>query len=464
MCGLAGVWTSSYLSTVETGAFQDLLEMAAFRGRDSTGVIAVPEVTGKLKKKGIPVTSMKSMEQASHFLQNKRVDRFLSGVKKSALIGHTRAATVGSVTIENAHPFDFDTLIGVMNGTASVFSLEALDPTLKDEFDTDTELLYALMDRYGIEETLKEIRNMHNAPCCLIFVDKKEQTLNFFRNDTIRGANVTELASDSRPLFFSESEDRKRVFWHSERSLLMAALARRNLKNDPHIKSPLIGDWWRLPLDANDLTEMELTKIPRTKKPVVHASAHTYNNHNTMADWDEGDDWPGMVAASSKPAPKTDERVDTKGPFRFCDWENFAGNSEKFEQCLQNEIGHLKKKLRKHKPSRSWHVQRGAAISTETPPWKEPVSEATGADSGPSSRLFRYYDGSFISRDQFAKLTAGGCHSCGNPLDCDDPDIDTTTSWMHDSNQARPMPVCEECTSLDFVKEFLVDHDKSHTH
>jgi hypothetical protein len=69
-------------------------------------------------------------------------------------IGHTRRATTGSITLENAHPFDMGTIVGAHNGI--VFNHQALNVRYARNFSVDSMHLFAhlqtrrsLSDIYG---------------------------------------------------------------------------------------------------------------------------------------------------------------------------------------------------------------------------------------------------------------------------------------------------------------------------
>ena len=110
------------------------------RGQDSTGM-----------------ATLSSNGQARPFKRVVKPSRFI-GLKKyknlvrrqsDVTIGHTRAASVGGVTKGNAHPFTFDGVTGVHNGTVS--NLQELTTHTGQEFTSDSQhLLYSVANTGGV--------------------------------------------------------------------------------------------------------------------------------------------------------------------------------------------------------------------------------------------------------------------------------------------------------------------------
>ena len=191
MCGIVGV--AGKIGVKEEQVFALMLKLDTIRGHHSTGVIAIDK--------------HKSVVKHEKFLGTpwdfyKETDLFNGGIgtyrgTASALIGHNRAATIGDVSAENAHPFDFDDLIGVHNGTLVDTQLHKLDEHLK--FDVDSQVLYHNINKNGIKETIPKTCGAYS----LIWWDKKDETLQLLRND-------------DRPMQYRYSEDGKTIFFASE--------------------------------------------------------------------------------------------------------------------------------------------------------------------------------------------------------------------------------------------------------
>lgn len=189
MCGLVGMM-GDITHQLKTSVFRDLLDVCQVRGRDSTGVIRVDKnhEYDWVKQVGPP-----------NFLYDlglyqKRIEKTAEPL---ALIGHCRAKTVGEVSRENAHPFDFPDkgICGVHNGTLRNYS----QLTGHSYGKVDSEVLYEHLSEHGPEDTFS--RDIGAFAC--VWYDENEKTVNFIRND-------------DRPLYFTWSKDKKTMFWASE--------------------------------------------------------------------------------------------------------------------------------------------------------------------------------------------------------------------------------------------------------
>jgi len=171
------------------------------RGEDSTGVAGVA-------KHGGAVAVAKEVGHPFNLFDTKRFDKLMFPSNR-VLIGHNRYATQGAVNAKNAHPFDFDGLVGVHNGTLNNKSV------LEDhkDFAVDSENLYHHIHLFGLEDAIKRIL----GAWALVWWDKDQDTLNFLRNK-------------ERPLYMCYSDDVKRIYWASEEWMLDIALQRNDIK------------------------------------------------------------------------------------------------------------------------------------------------------------------------------------------------------------------------------------------
>jgi hypothetical protein len=192
---------SSWLSDPEVAVFQQLMTVAQFRGRDGAGVVMAP--TSEHKDFGILRTTVcaDALVHSEDFAaRRKTMDRV------SCMIGHARYPTQGGLTIDDAHPVVSGHIIGVHNGTMKRVHGVAVTPT-----DHDTVMFYDAVAKVGIEEAIKT----SDGEYCFVWVDKKDFTINFLRND-------------KRPLYFGHYDNQTgTVYWSSEPSMLFFVLGRR---------------------------------------------------------------------------------------------------------------------------------------------------------------------------------------------------------------------------------------------
>lgn len=246
MCGLAGVYATNF-AAIEEDYFRKLLHLNVFRGEDSTGVIRVNHDGNS--------HSRRALLSSPIFLQSPTADIIKSnGTKIMALLGHTRHATKGAVSLKNAHPFNFDKIVGMHNGTIHKNFQH------RNEYDTDSEALYRNINDYGLEAALNEVEAFDSA-YALQFYDKKNKTINFIKND-------------KRPLYFTFLFAGTTMIWSSERSALEFLLRHKkystNVGWNGDTKEKFFTledhDLLSVKIGKNPMSESTLTRIEVKKK------------------------------------------------------------------------------------------------------------------------------------------------------------------------------------------------------
>lgn len=190
MCGLVGI--AGKLEYADEDVMRRLLMLDYWRGKDSTGLAAV-----RTSDKSIMISKL-----ASHPLDLFEMGKFktvLSASQSQAFIGHNRAATKGLINTFNAHPFQYDHIVGAHNGTLSVQSHRELEDKLGERFGVDSQAIIKAIAVLGLEETIPLLQ----GAWAITYYDANENTLNFIRND-------------QRPLWYSYSKDFKKLIWASE--------------------------------------------------------------------------------------------------------------------------------------------------------------------------------------------------------------------------------------------------------
>lgn len=205
MCGLFGGISTSLIAN-EMDNIIELGITAQLRGRDSTGVaLAYHE-----KKKDITVDVIKSVDHSSNFLWRPPVIEAMYKYHPFLVAGHCRAATLGEVNADNAHPFSLGRIVGMHNGTVTGIRGKHKD-------GTDSEALLTILRDEGLQAAVNEAR--HGA-YALVWIDHRDHTLNFIRNGM-------------RPLYHLTA--RGVLYWSSEYDMLKLMAGHAQLEGTPHL-------------------------------------------------------------------------------------------------------------------------------------------------------------------------------------------------------------------------------------
>lgn len=190
MCGIVGLISghNNGFSQPEVDAFTRMLYLDTLRGWDSTGIF------GGDKNGNIQI--IKDAVAGPAFIGTNEYKAFSTKLYSSGkfVVGHNRAATRGTVTDKNAHPFWIDEedkkIVLVQNGT-----WYGEHKHIKDT-EVDTE---ALLHLIATEETVQTAINKISAAYALVWYDVLKRQLNFLRND-------------QRPLYIAAMKNNSMVF------------------------------------------------------------------------------------------------------------------------------------------------------------------------------------------------------------------------------------------------------------
>ena len=197
MCGLTGI--AGALEYKDEEAMQRMMLMNWFRGKHSTGLAAVhPDGAVKIAKAATDPMAL---------FEFPRFRDALNGNQSCVFLGHARAATKGVINNFNAHPWQFDHIVGAHNGTLQGTSQDDLEKELGGKYPVDSMAIIASIAAIGIEETVKLMR----GSWALTWVDLNEGSINFLRNK-------------ERPLYFGTTKDKKLLYWASEWGTIAAGL------------------------------------------------------------------------------------------------------------------------------------------------------------------------------------------------------------------------------------------------
>ena len=181
-------------------AFRDLLVVDVVRGPDSTGIMGASSQDGvQLVKKALLPNELFTMKATQELFQSYNY----------ILMGHNRWATQGAINGINAHPFQFETLVGTHNGT---LVNQTLLPD-SEKFEVDSENVFHSIQEIGVAKTYKLL---HGA-ASLVWFEEEKRNLHFLRNK-------------ERPMFITYTKDRKTLFWASEAWMLEGVLWKNNIE------------------------------------------------------------------------------------------------------------------------------------------------------------------------------------------------------------------------------------------
>lgn len=208
MCGHGGMMGPG-INVSDIYMMRDLAYVLGLRGIDGTGVLQGYH-SGKKRRYRI----LKNEHEVGYFLwfnqtSSKEADnKILNDTHDTFMALHVRAATMGAVNAENAHPFEKTNIIGMHNGTLK-------DDQYKDSMKTDSEMMFEDMDKRGIENVLRGLSS--KSAYAIVAFEKKHFEFVFTREI-------------SRPLFYAINKERKVFYWASEARMIQFAASRHGVK------------------------------------------------------------------------------------------------------------------------------------------------------------------------------------------------------------------------------------------
>lgn len=235
MCGIVG-GMSSTLNQGELSKIKGLMIMSCFRGLYGSGsMVVVPS-----KKKTLQILTHKTELCAAELMCD---EDFLTAISQSPkiVVTHARAPTKGDNSLGNVHPHRFKHITGVHNGTMH----RVMGKTIGED-ESDSGAVFAAIAEHGVGDFIKESRGAFS----LVWIDAKEGTLNFLRND-------------QRPMVLGSvgwNNNISTMYFASELGQLQYVLLRDGVKLDTvKFESPKPWQHVKFPLDVrHNIVPLEL--------------------------------------------------------------------------------------------------------------------------------------------------------------------------------------------------------------
>ena len=192
MCGIVGYITTGpeVYEKARRGFMKYALMLDTLRGPDSTGVISV--------SKKFTVNRFKTLAPGFRFATSRQFDDLVPN--GWAMIGHNRAATVGAVELDNAHPFKFGKVSLVHNGTLDTKGSSL--PTFDKNLAVDSMQIAKALNSVPPKEA-KEMLEYLKGDFAIVWIDERDRSINMARNS-------------ARPLHLAYNYDRTLLLFMSD--------------------------------------------------------------------------------------------------------------------------------------------------------------------------------------------------------------------------------------------------------
>lgn len=288
MCGLVGV--AGDVTVKEKQIFTSLLFLNVFRGQDGCGVFS----TWKDHKKHPMYNVERSTDRSSEFVFSNDYKSQISQTDVKVLMGHSRAATVGKVSVENNHPFEvgskenYTDLVGAHNGTIR----GRFDG--HDKHETDSEALYNLINKIGLRKALLSVeQSSYSFAYALSYYKFENECLVLIRNT-------------ERPLFYTIKGSC--IFWSSNKTFLQMAFLHADVE---------IGEIKELAAHSllNFFPYKEIKDRLRITKDWIQFPVYTPLSNYNRRGWNSGAAYGGWSGMDDEPWEGRDAKVDEKKEF-----------------------------------------------------------------------------------------------------------------------------------------------------
>lgn len=251
MCGLTFVLNSSNYAMNSDDWFEQAMIASQVRGTDSSGMFLLrSDDTHDLKKAGV---------NASYFVGGAPAKELIVKIPSSKFaLGHVRAATVGSISAMNAHPFkiersDGSFLVGAHNGTLRNWRSKED----AEKFNVDSEWLFHMIAKKG-----EDAFRYFDGAFAVIWYDSRHKD------------SVFMARNNERPLHYMVTDSGKTILGCSELGMLGWLADKNDLKCHKDHDTPYY-------LSAGKLYEFSLTNIGEWKAKEFKAYDYTTSSSSS---------------------------------------------------------------------------------------------------------------------------------------------------------------------------------------
>lgn len=280
MCGIVCVINANPFTNIgntrpaqgpfkQTALLTDMLLASAVRGVDGTGMY-------QLAQDATMYTYKLAMPSAVA-LENTYIKSMVDDCHNSSItVGHVRAATQGSITDDNCHPFqafreDGSYIIGVHNGTLYGWDIP------KTEHEVDSAWAFDMLAKEGI----RALDEMYGA-------------FTFVWHDSAQPGKLFVARNEERPFHLIRSKDGKSMYAASEAGMLQWLVDKHKLSVEDDVYS----------LDTGVVAVIDTTKATLSVEKVDDFYDYTNYSYNTKSNG-KYKNYTAPVPASSCPVPST---------------------------------------------------------------------------------------------------------------------------------------------------------------
>ena len=453
MCGIVGfIAGKNYGSRKDRMAWlSQAIYVDTLRGNGGTG-LAVTDKDGS-------ISTYKRALAGPDFLNSMVGELGLRAAENGhVVIGHNRAATIGSVKDKNCHPFHYSNtqeIVLVHNGTLSQYY--GLTP---NAFTHEVDSAHAAFALAATDDEMSVLQKV-KGPFVFVWFNKTKKTFNIARNGF-------------RDIYYGYSEDGDMYF--SSEWLMMDFLLYRNnikLKAKTEYKNPNEDSW--LEWSFNDdgtlkkpvhrkikyVEEKKVHPVSRWNDPVTNPNRSRYSYHDKLKELGfEAEEL--LYVEMIRHEPYAGSTADSKYGRTICEGGPMAGGHQLDVSGLdRDQFEKYKKLYGTFLPVRLTGVKEtkgeggkveltlmGRADTKELALWDN--------EGGPKTSNREDYvkgpEGKLIPFKEWEAKTKAGCSFCSNPII--DRNFDEIV-WL--PNAQPPGVLCHICSKDDEILELVAE-------